>query len=131
MANPQLRIEATGETRELQFKDDWNDSADDRTAVHEIPYRDGDIEQKVGRGNRKFEGTLVILPKHHPDGIDGFKEFIREAARSDDYVTYIDKDGNEFKGAVREPDFTRNLTSYPAKEELDGFTFVELNQPQP
>lgn len=131
MANPELRIEESGEQRTLQFKQDIDEGSEDRTVIHKIPFRDGDIEQKTGRGNRQISGTLVILPGYHPQGFDGYREFLREAARTDGYVTYIDEDGDEIQGAIREPNFNRDLFEYPSKEELRNFRFVELNQPQP
>lgn len=126
-----LRIRQTGEEHDLQFKEEVNFDREDRTQVHQIPFRQGDIEQKVGSGNQQITGTLVILPDLHPGGIEGYKEFLRDAARTDGYVVYIDEDGNEIKGSIREPDFKRNLTEYPNKEELQSFKFVDLNQPQP
>lgn len=125
--NPKLKRNSTGDENVIYWQGDGpQEGAREDRVQHNIPGRDGDIQQDMGRGSNEWEGTIMITASMHSSGISGFKQFLLDAARDEDKLIYTDAQGNTHDAKMDEPEFDKSDLPNLLRAEI---TIRELNNP--
>ena len=103
---PKLTDSSTGEENPIYWESQ-SEKVSDGTVIHKIPNRDGDIQQNIGHGSLRWTGTILITPSMDDNGVKGFRDFLRNAARSESTLEYTDVFGVTHEVSLKEPEFDK------------------------
>jgi len=124
---PTLEETDTNEEITLYFND-FNEVAEDYTVEHHPPRMKGSIEQDMGRGSQKFQGSLEISKQMHSNGLKGYKETLRAFARSEYPLKLTLDNGEVYFVTLREPNFNKSEKISPNKIKVGNIVLSEIDQ---